>query len=82
MVSCISLTENMSPLSVSTSMPNSNVLGKWNSNQELYSTQTIRCHQTVLLMQKNNTTIKNSIIWHRDFKLPGAKKTSAVNSAF
>ena len=76
MVSCISLTENMSPLSVSTSMPNSNVLGisETLGNQELYSTQTIRCHQTVLLMQKNNTTIKNSIIWHRDFKLPGAKK--------
>ena len=64
MVSCISLTENMSPLSVSTSMPNSNVLGisETLGNQELYSTQTIRCHQTVLLMQKNNTTIKNSII--------------------
>ena len=41
MVSCISLTENMSPLSVSTSMPNSNVLGisETLGNQELYSTQ-------------------------------------------
>ena len=82
MVSCTSLTENVSALSVSTSMPNSNVLDKWNSNQVLYSTQKIRCHQIVLLMQKHNTTIKNSIIWHREFKLPGAKKTSAVNSAF
>ena len=74
----------MSPLSVSTSMPNSNVLGisETLGNQELYSTQTIRCHQTVLLMQKNNTTINFFIIWHREFKLPGAKKTSAVNSAF
>ena len=63
MVSCISLTENVSPLSVSTSMPNSNALGsKRNSDQVLYSTQRIRCHQRVLLMQKHNTTLKNSII--------------------
>ena len=68
MVSCISLTENVSPLSVSSSMPNSNALdSKWNSNQVLYSTQRIRCHQIVLLMQKYNTTLKNSIIWHRSW---------------